>query len=88
MDLKKKKKPGFMVALALKPKGDDKDPEGFDDDEDMDERDEDSGPDPDEALSDAGKAFREALDAKDDLALANAIAEIVELHGEMKDSES
>jgi predicted NAD/FAD-binding protein len=30
MDDKKKKKAGFMVAMALKPKDDDKEPEGFD----------------------------------------------------------
>ncbi len=82
----KKKAPGFMVAMALKPKGEDKEPEGFDEEE-PDGGDEVENDDPDAAMADAGRAFRDAMKGDDDLALANAVASIVDLRNEMNESE-
>ena len=83
MDDKKKKRAGFTIAMALKPKDDDEEPKGFEDEGDEDEPDmdkTDEGDDPEAAMADAGRAFREAMKGDDDLALANAVAAIMDLH--------
>ena len=83
----KKKSPGFMVAMALKPKKDDEEePDGYDDEA---EEDAPEGDDDEAALSDAGTKIADALGLKpkDPAELARALLGLMDLHKEMKESE-